>query len=256
MKQRLWRYGSPSTLLFALLLFPLPWIEIQCPNFMTGKNDICHPSKSASAPQPAEKSSQPDPPDWMNGILFNLFGPRKSVLISQSGIQAIGGWWSYGGDIDEDKPQALRLRREMDAGMTAAPVLGVYFGVLLLGCATAFLMKPGLLRSSIVAGTAAVTLGLIVMQLWIGFPLDEAFCRVPWRTVLEDPSQFKGNRASLREDIGCTAWFWMAQGSLVLALLLQPAEWWCVYRRAREAPPGPADDPSASVTAPTSSSFS
>ena len=30
MRGRLWRFASPSMLLLALLLFPLPWIEIQC----------------------------------------------------------------------------------------------------------------------------------------------------------------------------------------------------------------------------------
>ncbi len=248
MKQRLWRFGSPSTLLFALLLFPLPWIEIQCPSFMTGKNDICHPSKSASAPQPVETGPQTELPDWMGSIWLSLFGPRRSVLISQSGFQGIGGWWSYGGDIDEDKPQAVRLRRELDVGMTGAPLLGVYFGVLLLGCVAGFAMNPGRRRREVVAAAAAGALLLVAIQFWIGFPLDDAYGRVPWQTVLEEPERFKGDRTSLREDTGYTAWFWMAQGSLVIALLLQPAEWWLGRRRGKKAAEEPAGEPTSVPT--------
>jgi hypothetical protein len=54
MKRLVWRFGSPSTLLFALLLAPLPWVAIQCPNFMTGKNDM---QIKVASPQPAPQAT-------------------------------------------------------------------------------------------------------------------------------------------------------------------------------------------------------
>lgn len=240
MKQRFWRFASPTTLLFALLLFPLPWIEIQCPGFMSGKNDMqfkpvaVTPAPAQPAPAP---STAPDweVPEWLGGIVWFFIGPRRAVLVSQSGLQAACGWWSYGGEIDETKPQAARLRNAIDAGMYGSRWLAVYFWVLLAGIVAGLALRPGRRRMLVLGTIAAGAMLLAFIPLVIGFPLEQAYCEVPWNAVVEDPSALPRLAPDvLRQDIGYTAWFWMAQIAVGVVLLLQPAEWWFVHRRRAE----------------------
>src|SRR5438105_367622 len=81
------RFASPSALLLALLLFPLPWVEIQCAG---------NPSNSRAKLLMQKQNV----PDWVTDRLLSWGEERKTwTWLRQSGLQAALGSYS---DLDRD----------------------------------------------------------------------------------------------------------------------------------------------------------
>src|ERR1051326_3782266 len=74
------RYGSVSLFLLALLLFPLPWVEIQC---ASGKGN--GPTQALA--------NQKQVPSWLSRRLIG-WGEERETIFWESGLQAALGTYS------------------------------------------------------------------------------------------------------------------------------------------------------------------
>ena len=117
---KLWRFASPTTLLFALILFPLPWVEIQCP--------------SKNSPPPG--SLQAKLPAWLVGPLYEKHDP----VLTQSGLQAVSGGWQHSDPKWPETPEGVKVGHALSAAMSRAPLLASWPALLLGGIVAGWTM--------------------------------------------------------------------------------------------------------------------
>jgi hypothetical protein len=209
------RVASPSTLLLAVLLFFLPWVEIQCAGQATT-------------------------------LQQRLIGERHTIR-TQSGLQAIRGEWSEADPNDRTTLTAAgrryieRLRRHMPA----APLLVLYLGLLAAGIGCTLVCRAPRLRLPLVGGCVLAALATLAVQRSQGLPLAQAFQAAAREGIIEEgnaevPAEVE---ADLQRSIRYTGWFWLGPYILALSLLLLPVEWWCC-RQSRTEQPLPTTEPS------------
>jgi hypothetical protein len=188
--EKIWRFVSPSTLLFALILFPLPWIEIQCPGFLdTDKTTIVKKRIVDEIERvPKNKSSSPQLRDWLGKFLPGS-EPQKAVLIRQSGLQAACGGWSFGSEVNTESSQTAKLSAEIGAGMAPSWRMIGYGLVLSAGVAVGYWLRRSKRRCAVIGLCAVTALTLAVAERVAGFPLEDAFRQVRWANVLPDSSK-------------------------------------------------------------------
>lgn len=140
---------SPIQLCFCLLLFFLPWIEIQC------------------TPKPGAK------PDPMTGGMPT--GPQP--LVAQSGLQIATGGYTFSNPMlaDRGKGRPTADGKADEGGPGAAPLLLLFPVAVLLGIVFGFLPMGGVSRKLAVFSCCAVAFGSIGVQAAIGFPLKKSF---------------------------------------------------------------------------------
>jgi len=249
----LWRFVSPTTLLFALILFPLPWIEIQCPGFLDSEKTTILKKRPEEKKVP-EALQKPTPrlPDWFGRVLQGL-GPHKAILFQQSGLQAAIGSWSFGSEVNRESLQTARLSAEMDAGTAPSWLMICYGIVLLIGVAGGYAVRSRHLRCAVIGICAAAALTLTVTERVAGFPLEDAFRHVRWQNVLDDTSKVPPTMdAVLKEDLRYTVWYFLAQGLLIVSLAVTGLEVWLLRKQDKltavepgclEPPPQPIPEP-------------
>jgi hypothetical protein len=205
------RFGSPSALLLALLLFPLPWVEIQC--------------GSRSSPGPPPPGAKPNPVE----ILYNLIPWREAVTpFTQSGWQAVEGTCTVNPELNDPE----KGRREMNEAMSGSLPLAAYPFVLFVGILAGLRMPCDRRRRLVVGLCAAAVLGLLLWQVAVGFPLDTGMRKL----FAEDlEKQAQGNTKEGVIYITYTPWFVLAVLSVAGALFLSAAEEWHARRRRRAA---------------------
>jgi hypothetical protein len=218
----LWRFASPSTLLFALLLFPLPWVEIQCP----------------SKQSPPAGSIQAKLPPWM----VEPFYQKHDRLMTQSGLQAIYGGWRHSDPKWPQNPKEVNAANALRAAMPGAPLMTMWPGLLLGGIVAGCTMHLGRWRVIVTSTCAATALSVAVCQRAAGFPLEHAYrsCIVEeemqeaQKTGKPPPTPEEINEA-MKELTRYTAWFWLAQYAVALCLAMSAAEWWWLRKQCHEA---------------------
>lgn len=220
---RLWRFASPSMLLFALLLFPLPWIEIQCDEFF-GKPNLL---RQAGVPAP----------------VADVLYPAKQVNVyyRQSGWQVARGTYTVV-PVDnlsaEEAVRRQRFERELSASLQGSWLLAAYPLVLLSGAGIGMAVPLSRRRTLLVAAFALLALALVGIQVIEEFPLQQAYRELPWEHIMSDAGA-KRVAADEVEDmihelIRFTSWFWLAHFFTLACLLLLVVEAW-LRRRARRA---------------------
>jgi hypothetical protein len=232
-----WRFASPSTVLFALILFPLPWIEIQCPGFLDSEKTTIlkkRPEEKTQAPAKAQ-SSGPNLSGWLGKFLPGA-GEQKAILVQQSGLQAAIGSWSFGSEVNRESLQTARLSAEMDAGTAPSWRMIAYGLVLVVGIVAGYWSRNSKRRCAIVGLCALTALGLGVTERLSGFPLEDAFRQIRWANVLADTSKVPPSMDGvLKEDLRYTVWYFLAQAMLITGAGLAALEWW-LQKRCRELP--------------------
>ncbi len=170
-----WRFPAPSVLLFTLIIGALPWVEVGC----EGK------------------------PKDFEGLQQNPLGGKKPtrtigasgkvVLITQNGYQAVWGGSSPGPELreiqSEMEDQAKEMAKQMGGGQVpanapkakvstkrenepdAAPLLGVYFVLVLAAAVVGFAMPPGRWRTIAFGGAAALAVAVFGVQVLLGLPV-------------------------------------------------------------------------------------
>jgi hypothetical protein len=201
-------------MLLALLLFPLPWVEIQCP----APNNLIQKGTTRTWQR------------WRNDPLSPLRGESFS-LFTQSGAQAVAGSWSNAEPVPEDEGAVDRMKREtfernLNAHPNSAPWLALYPVLLLVGAAVGFWSPLGRRRRRIVAICAGAALLLALVPLVVGFPLENSWYSItPAEWGEEPPADPEKARLEMRSMIRATGWYWFAQAALVGCLLVLLVEW-------------------------------
>lgn len=214
----LWRFTSPTTLLFALILFPLPWVEIQCPS---------------KKPPPAAGSVQAKLPSWVGDLFFQ---PHDAIL-TQSGLQAVFRGWSHSDPKFPETPEQTKTARDVNEAMPRAAALILWPALLLAGIGAGSGMRPGRWRRIIVASCAGGALSIALVQRAMGFPLEHAYRSLAIEDALLKaretgvPPSPQAIDAEVKAVTRYTAWFWLAQYAIALTFSVLAAEWWWVCRR-------------------------
>lgn len=211
-----WRIVRYSTLLLALLLFPLPWVEVSC-----------------------------SPPGGGGGL-----------AVTQSGLQAAYGGRSlapfaekYTAEVGREMAKAgapRQQRGEADKGnvvekrLPPAPLMLLFPLIVASGLGISFTRLPAAGR---VAGTAAaLALALMLVQAAIGFPVPNQLAEEMARQAVASATHDGANAgaaavaAPLMLTVRLTGWFWLAAVSLAAGAATPLVEW-AVRRHESACPP-------------------
>ena len=231
---RIWRFASPSTLLLALLLFPLPWMQIQC----TGLRNPPTALTRVGVPKAVAEFVAPS---------------HDIVIITQSGWQAARGEcvrdadWdrklqeSQASDNDDDRRIGQtweQVEHAVRASLHSSPLMAAYPIVMLAAIVLGVALAPGRRRVPLMVLLIVAALALVCLQHIAGFPLVQAYRQVPWEQLDPQPGKAPPTPEefdqTVARDVRYTHWFWLAQYLTFAALALVLAE--ACFVRPRTAP--------------------
>ncbi len=173
-----WRFPAPAPLVFLLLIGILPWVEVGCqgdPKTLDKNNP--------AAGMPGGKKSD-----------LKVAQDGYFIVATQNGYQTIWGGNSVGRDMraiqrefeKEMKPKTggggpqpgpvgpdKSKKKEDDIG--SAPLVAVYFVLILAAAGVGFGMPPGMIRSIAFGGAVFLAALMLGIQTLIGFPLINEF---------------------------------------------------------------------------------
>jgi hypothetical protein len=202
---RSWRrLASPSALLLALLLFPLPWIEVRC-----------------------------DRPIADTG---------SRVLASQSGFQAAYGGYSENSLVREVRAGRARVQlpahfRDQDIKLQPSPWMILFPALLLAGILASFAIGKPFLRQVLVLASSALAGAVLLFQWRNGFPLEHAFPNTVTGEVAFGGVLKVEASAPTSLEIHSTVWLWLTLAAVLTAIALAMAEAW-ESKRPRPSPSG------------------
>ncbi len=195
------RFLSPSMLLTAVVLFPLPWIEIRC-------------ERSRATPAPAAAGLPPlhqRISDWFR----SLFTPTDSVvLITQTGLQAISGEYSLAPSVLADAEWTSKIRNQLRPD--PSPLLGCCLALLCLGVAAGFVLPLGRGRTTLLVLISLSAFTILLWQTCVGFPFEQE---------MKSPND--------REALTSTLWRVLAFLATFVGVVSALVEWWRCHRQAR-----------------------
>lgn len=203
------RYVSPSLLVLALLLFPLPWSEFQC----NGQTLI----------------SQSGVQSIYGGYSLGAFGER---------------FQKSRGPLPPAQQEARRKQIEKFEEENAAPWMALFPMLLLGGVAVSFVTHKA--RPILRAMVAGVALLLLLIQAGVGFlpqkVAEKAEVEMQKRgherpSYLTDEAQ-AGIEAAVHSLFKSTytPWFWLAMSCVILAIGGSVAEWIVISRGSPAVP--------------------
>jgi hypothetical protein len=171
-----WRFPAPTFLLFTLVVGVFPWVEVGC----EGK-----PKDFEALNQNPMGGKKQGKPIGENG---------KVVLATQNGYQAIWGGTSPGPEIKEMQKEAEEESKKFAKQMgqpqpqvkveqkpaknkedepDSAPLLAVYFFLVLAAVAVGYAMPPGVWRSAAFAGVVGLAVMILGIQVAMGLPVKK-----------------------------------------------------------------------------------
>ncbi|MCI0459282.1 MAG: hypothetical protein L0Z62_20225 [Gemmataceae bacterium] len=194
------RFGSPALLLVALLLFPLPWIEVRC-----------------------------DKPLGDHGT---------RTLAEQSGLQAAYGGYSeaplsHTARTERDRLEARIRALQSEPTLSGSPLMVLYPLVLLGGSLFGLLTRRDRFRCAALVGCSLVAGLLLLLQASRGFPLDQAARTLDAKGRLAGVDLRIALSTSGLVEVHYTPWFWLSAIALGGALVAASAEWWFTRGRVR-----------------------
>ncbi|AMV28842.1 hypothetical protein VT84_30895 [Gemmata sp. SH-PL17] len=161
------RLLSPIQLFICLILFFLPWVEVQCvmPKDGLGGFD--------ADPMPGMKAGA--------GKAISSAGPRP--FITQSGLQIATGGHSFASPelkmlMDEAEKSGKKMGAPPGKGnekdeLGKGVILFLFPILILVGGVLGIVLGPGLPRRLVVAGCCAGAIGVVGIQAAIGFPIEQ-----------------------------------------------------------------------------------
>jgi hypothetical protein len=197
------RFASPSCLLLALLMFPLPWVQVQCLK-----------KTSPGLPPPGNRAN---PLEVVYGVLPRWEGV---TLLTQSGLQAVRGTCTANPQMDDP----AKAEQEAGAAMRPSRWMAAWPVRVLGGILAGVLLPAGRRRLLAVAGCAGAALLLLAAQVLVGFPLQAAMQKL----FAEDLAKQAAGEANATEGaiyLTYTYWFFLAVLGTGGALLLTALEW-------------------------------
>ena len=165
------RLLSPIQLFICLVLFFLPWVEVQCVMPKNGLGDL------DMDPVPGMKAAPGKP--------ASSTGSRP--FITQSGLQIATGGYTFASPelkalMEEAEKSGAKAGLKGEKGLgkdnekdeVGKGVLLFFFPILVLvGGVLGIVLGPGLPRRLVVAGCCAGALGAVGIQAAIGFPVEQ-----------------------------------------------------------------------------------
>jgi len=193
------RLGSWAMLLWALVLFPLPWLQVQC-----------------------------------NGPIGNS---KTKILVEQSGLQMIYGGYSENPLLRD--PQFERQRRSVQEELSrkdrALPgslwilLCGLF---LVSGILAGIFVRRNAVRSALLIG-CGVSAGLVLLvQARMGFPLERALPETIAKRVSLGPTIGIEVSSGTMLATRYTAWFWLTVVAVLGSLTAACTEFW-IRRKGR-----------------------
>jgi hypothetical protein len=182
-----WQFGSPVSMLLALVLFALPWVEVRC-----------------------------DRP----------LGERGSrTLARQSGLQAAYGGYSEVALQDVDRSERERMEARVRAvrgepGTDWSPLLVAYPLVLIGGGVLGLLARRERLRRAAAVACSLAAGLLFLVQAFRGLPLERAVRAVGTQGNLAGADFRIALSGERLLEVRHTPWFWLSAGALVVAAAL------------------------------------
>ncbi len=241
------RFASPSFLLLALFVFPLPWIQIQC---------VSERVPSDAPPEPQTKDDK---------IPVGLLPLRdEEPMCTESGLQAALGTCT----IPSKSEDTSKQEAELAAHLSASPMMAAWPA--LVGGALAALFQPvGRRQRWAVSVCVAAALLLLGAQVLIHFPIvrameKDAASRSPPEPAAEQPPaeprgahfygiDSDGKRYWIRHGVRAayTLWFYVAVLGVLAPLALCAFEGWRDRRRTKAtAPPSEPCEPGSPARSP------
>lgn len=151
------RYATPGQLIICIILFFLPWLEVQC-NSQKEKMAFDMPKAGAKGETPKSTA-----PTWV-------------TFASQSGMQAASGGVTFLGNQpgmnDKTGPGGKEAAPGKDSG--SAPLLWLYPLAIVGGVVVGFAMPSTKQRKLILAACCGVAFLVPTLQAVIGFPIEKA----------------------------------------------------------------------------------
>jgi hypothetical protein len=214
------RLASPSCLWLALLMFPLPWVEIQCER---------NPPTSS-------------PPGTLEGLFEvesirrQLPGREAETMATQSGLQAALGTCTTMAQGNE----AAEKERELAEAMSPSPLMMVWPVVVVAGAVAGFVLPNGQRRLLAIGVCAAAALLMLLAQIVIGFPIA-ALAKDPPDRQPPEPEQVQNSSQFDRFTMYATytPWFILVVMLTGGALVMTAVDW----RRSRCEPDPPVASP-------------
>ncbi len=186
------RFGSPASLLIALALSSLPWVEVRCDRPLNDRG--------------------------------------TKIIASQSGLQAAFGRYTAANLLDSDRAERERVEARIralhgESDLSWSLPLILFEIVLLGGGLYGFLAWRSRSRPAVMVVWSLAACVLFLLQVSRGFPLEQAV-----RTVGAE-GQWAGTdfRISLGTSsllkVAYTPWFWLSAVALGCAVTAAWAEW-------------------------------
>ena len=174
------RFLTPGQMAICLVLFFLPWVEIQCPMPKGGAG------MGMGGFEPKPGKAAPDSKDF-----------AWTGFLSQSGLQVATGKYSF---VDPSMEKMAKMEKGdkkskdgkdgkdgKDEGPDAAPLIWVYFLAVAAAVVVGFVMPAGGKRKVVLAACCGGALLVAAGQAAMGFPISKA--------MKEDATGKKGNAA-------------------------------------------------------------
>jgi hypothetical protein len=180
--------------LLALLLFPLPWIEVHC--------------------------------DGPAG------GGGSRTLAKQSGLQAAYGGYTdltagtHTARSEHDRFEARARALLAEPTLSWSPLMVLYPLVLLSGCLLGLRTRRVGLRSAALVGCSLAAALLFLLQASRGLPLEQAVRTVDAQGRMAGADFRIALNTSGLVEVGYTPWFWLSAVALVVALATAGADGW------------------------------
>jgi hypothetical protein len=174
--------------LLALLLFPLPWVQVQC--------------------------SQP------------IDNRGTKLLVEQSGLQAAYGGYSENpqlreGPFESQRESAHEGALKKDGGVRWSGWMIVYPLLLAGGVVAGILVWKQPLRSAVLIGCSAAAGLVLLIQTRVGFPLEQAMPQPsPEQIKVGDLLKIEATAPKLLV-VRYTEWFWLSVAAVVVAACLE-----------------------------------
>ena len=197
------QFGSPATLFLALLLFPLPWVQVQC-----------------------------DRPIGNSGT---------RTLVEQSGLQAIYGGYSENpvlqtAPFEPQRKAAQEGRLPKDGAVARSMWMSWYALLLVSGILAGLLVWNNPLRSALLIGCSALAALVLFIQARIGFPLEQALPKTVATQVSLGQQVGMEISAPTLLDTRYTGWFWLSVVAVLGSLVAAGTEFWVLRKPSGPRP--------------------
>jgi hypothetical protein len=177
-----WKIGSLSAFVLALLLFPLPWVQVSC--VQTNKTIATQSGFEAiygGMSSPMEKAAQRAKDELLSNLRKQGVKVNESQFASQASEDGPDSHWSF--------------------------LMLLFLFVVLGGIIANVVIRVPKQRRLMALGCGGLLVLLLLLQMVIGFPLADSVADAVGKNATDTAALAA---AASMIDVGYTAWYWLA----------------------------------------------